>query len=219
MTHISMAHSDVLTVRCWRKKTPYILLVLSVQMAVSFNACFTLIGFLRALCKRLDNPCPMASGNHSRLSLQNLLALSCLPFESCHFSLRLDTLDFLSFLTDIDLSSVFVANDRNPIETNLNNYVIEKSGHNRIQGLQQYYHISVSISCLCCPFCWLHSDRLIPSGGKSATGKGCSYCMIDCINVPNSLPLLHACPLSVTSIFPIMGKLYLPPPLMLGMTM
>lgn len=198
MAHINMAHSDILPVRCWRNESPYILLVLNVQMAVSFNAHFTLIGFLRALCKRLYNPRPVASGNHSRLSLQNLLALSCLPFESCHFSLRLDTLDFLSFLTDMDPSSVFVANDRNPIETDLNNYVIEKSGHNRIQGLQQYYQVSVSISCLCCPFCWLHSDRLILSGSISATSKGCSYCMIDCMNVPNSSSLLHACPLSVT---------------------
>lgn len=141
-------------------------------MAASFNTPFILIGCLRAPCKRLHNPRPVASGSQSRLSLQNSLALSWLLFESCHFSFRLDAVDFPNFLTDTDRSGVFVAKDRNPIETDLNNSMIEKSGHGRIHGLQQCYHISVPMSCFCSPFCWLHSGRLVPSGGKSASSKG-----------------------------------------------
>lgn len=178
--------------RCWRKKSPYFLWSRVFKWQCPAVLVLHWLSFSGHHCKRLCNPCPVASGNHFRLSLQNPLALSCLPFESCHFYLRLDTVDFLSFLTDTDRSGVFVANNRNPIETDLNKYIIEKSACSRIQGLQQYYHVSVSISCLCRPFCWLHSGRLVPSGDKLATSKGGLYHVTDCLNVPNSSPLLHA---------------------------
>lgn len=165
---------------------------------MSFNTLFILIGCLGAPCKRLRNPCLMGSGSQSRLRPQNSLALSHLLFDSCHFSFRPDAVDFSSFLTDADRSGIFVAKDRNPVETDLNNSIIEKSGHGRIQGLQHCYHVSVPMSCLCSPFCWLHSGRLVPSGGKSASSKGSLCHVTDCMSASSPSPLSHACSLPET---------------------